>query len=256
MKQLFGILLLLNVILVLYILRSTSWSSNLVQTKEDRGPITFNKRQPSKQPKQTPPLNEPRTQALGFSTHSVQPQPSIPRPPIQSKTSSNAKQLDPRIAVHREDVRISAIQNRFNGQPNWIFNTLLFGVFVCCLIILRDPVTQWLNSKSAGSSTSIPGTDSNTNSIPKKDNFRATELETDTALDGVVTVKVNVTQATFSLQSTKQTICTGFAFCTVPVNQVIIVKSEGHHDYYLTPQELSKRVNQTWFINMDKLVVP
>ena len=226
-------------------------SNHVVQGLEiidhDRGPVTFNKRGAPQIPQtnQGNRNNHPNeAKRLNFD-HFSAPQTSQTTPSQREKTPSSH-----RIPVQRRQARISAIQSQVGSHSSWMLNTVLFFVFVTCLVLLREPVTKWIKASAISQPTSPSFTprsatsQSKSISMDKETNEKRTSNE-------FVTIKVNVDKATFSIHSKNKVICNGFAFCMVPTNEVIMIKSPGFYELYLTPPQLQERINTTWLIDLE-----
>ena len=56
----------------------------------------------------------------------------------------------------------------------------------------------------------------------------------------IVTIKVNVDKATYFKSSQMTIICQDFSFCTVPTNEVILIRSKGYKDHRVRPPQLAQ----------------
>jgi hypothetical protein len=65
----------------------------------------------------------------------------------QSGLSQSHHISQQREAVDREHLRISSAQDKLTDRHAWLLNILMFVVFVLSLLLLREPVTQWLKSR-------------------------------------------------------------------------------------------------------------
>jgi serine/threonine protein kinase len=213
----------------------------------DRGPVTFNKRGAPQIPQtnQGNRNNHPNEAKRSNFDHLSAPQTSQTTPSQREKAPSSH-----RIPVQRRQARISAIQSQVGSHSSWMLNTVLFFVFVTCLVLLREPVTKWIKASATSQPPSPSFTprsatsQSKSISMDKETNEKRTSNE-------FVTIKVNVDKATFSIHSKNKVICNGFAFCMVPTNEVIMIKSSGFYELYLTPPQLRERINTTWLIDLE-----
>ena len=102
--------------------------------RNNQGPITFNKRGPN-------------SQQLALNPDA----PNTDQPHHQNQAYVQAKQyayseLEP---IKRKNARISSVDNSLISNNPWLLNFALFLVFVTCLILLREPVTKWLDAQKA-----------------------------------------------------------------------------------------------------------
>ena len=189
--------------------------------EDDRGPITFNRRGPQ----------------------------NTTEPPEGKSTPINT-----RVPVQRQSARISSIQAKVTPSSSWLFNTVGFLIFVGCLFVLRGPVTKWLKSvDSQALSTPLIEPKRSSVKAPASNTAiaNASKGKTTDSNGPVVTVKVNVERATFSIKSSGQVLCKGVGFCAMKISGIIVVRSPSHYDLYLDPEQLSQYADKTMYIEME-----
>ena len=222
-------------------------ASPLVKTSKNPNrhePITLNKRGPEPEYINSSP-NAPHTDQ--------------PHQQNQAYYNRQAYVNQERAPIKRNNARITSTQTPINTQNSWLLNIALFLVFVSCLVLLRAPVTQWLAVKRTVPSSersNQTGYEGQTKQSSLSNIKRASiepASKSDISVNDMVTVKVNATKATFIKHSEQSILCNDLAFCIVPANEVIVIKSQGYKDLYLTPPELQKKKSMIWLIELEPL---
>ena len=248
---------------------------NTRQSQPDTSMVSRLRPRPGLQNRTSLPIIQHTSQELSMSTDRSSP---------LSQNVMNQPHHVPqqREAVDREHLRISVAQEKLTDRHSWMLNILMFVVFVLTLLLLREPVTQWIKGrknppqvtqlkptppKSQGQmaprqptpSHDPPASSATTQKVststPQAKATPSKRVDKDSGAhfeQDYVMVKVNVNKATFFLRKNGEVICRQIPFCAIPVGSGLMIRSQGYYEVYIKPEELNAHQGEkAWMIKLE-----